>query len=127
MSWNGFSRNLTKKLINVFTARAEINNDTTQTDLYAPRTDNIPTEKLPTIWMRIPFIGETKKFIKKTRRLLKGPCTFILNWQTTNYNCFLLCKNKIPDEYKSSVVYEFSCPSCRPVAPTLAVAAYTHG
>ena len=118
MSWNGFSRNLTKKLINVFTARAEINNDTTQTDLNADRSDNIPPEKLPTIWMRLPFIGKhgnilTKKFIKKTRRLLKGPCKFILNWRTTNYNCFLSCKDKIPDEYKSSVAYKFSCPGCR--------------
>ena len=83
MSWNGFSRNLTKKLIDVFTARAEINNDNTQTDLNADRSDNIPPEKLPTIWMRLPFIGKhgnilTKKFIKKTRRLLKGPCKLIL-------------------------------------------------
>ena len=71
MSWNGFSHNLTKKLINVFTARTEINNDTTQTDPNADRSDNIPPEKLPTIWMRLPFIGKhgnilTKKFIKKT-------------------------------------------------------------
>ena len=51
MSWNGFSRNLTKKLINVFTAHVEINNDTTQTDLKADRSDNILPEKLPTIWM----------------------------------------------------------------------------
>ena len=53
------------------------------------------------------------KFTKKTRRLLKGPCKFVINWRTTNYNCFLSCKDKTPDEYKSSVVYEFSCPGCR--------------
>ena len=28
-------------------------------------------------------------------------------------NCFFSCKDKTPDEYKSSVVYEFSCPGCR--------------
>ena len=68
--------------------------------------------------MRLPFIGKhgnilTKKFTKKTRRLLKGPCKFVINWRTTNYNCFSSCKDKTPDEYKSSVVYEFSCPVCR--------------
>ena len=68
-----------------------------------------PTEQLPTIWMRLSFIGKhgnilTKKFTKKTRRLLKGPCKFVINWRTTNYNCFLSCKDKTPDEYKSSVV-----------------------
>ena len=67
---------------------------------------------------KTPFIGRygnilTKKFINKTRRLLKSPCKFILNWRTTNSNCFLSCKDKTPDEYKSSVVYEFSCPGCR--------------
>ena len=116
MSWNGFSCNLTNKLIHVFTSRVEMNNNTTHAD--AGHTDSIPTEQLPTIWMRLPFIGKhgnilKKKFTKKTRRLLKGPCKFVINWRTTNYNCFLSCKDKTPDEYKSSVVYEFSCPGCR--------------
>ena len=76
MSWNGFSRNLTNKLIHVFTSRAEMNNNTTHAD--AGHADSILTEQLPTIWMRLPFIGKhgnvlTKKFTKKTRRLLKGP------------------------------------------------------
>ena len=44
---------------------------------------------------------------------LSGPCKFVINWRTTNYNCFLSCKDKTPGEYKSSVVYEFSCPGCR--------------
>ena len=77
-----------------------------------------PLNNLPTIWMRLPFIGKhgnilTKKITKKTRRLLKGPCKFVINWRTTNYNCFLSRKDKTPVEYKSSVVYEFSCPGCR--------------
>ena len=44
---------------------------------------------------------------------LFGPCKFVINWRTTNYNCFLSCKDTTHDEYKSSVVYEFSCPGCR--------------
>ena len=33
--------------------------------------------------------------------------------KSNNSNCFLSCKDKTPDEYKNSVVYEFSCPGCR--------------
>ena len=103
-------------VLSVLTSRAEMNNNTTHAD--AGHADSIPTKQLPTIWMRLPFIGKhgnilTKKFTKKTRRLLKGPCKFVINLRTTNYNCFLSCKDKTPDEYKSSVVYEFSCPGCR--------------
>ena len=48
-----------------------------------------------------------------THRLLKGPCKFILHWRTTQANCFQSCKDKTPNEYQSSVVYQFSCPSCK--------------
>ena len=44
MSWNGFSRNLTNKLIHGFTSRAEMNNNTTHAD--AGHADSIPTEQL---------------------------------------------------------------------------------
>jgi hypothetical protein len=92
----------------------EGSNDIPHVDL----TERATPDDLPKIWIRLPFIGRygnilTKKFINKTRRLLKSPCKFILNWRTTNPNCFLSCKDKTPDEYKSSVVYEFSCPGCR--------------
>ncbi len=114
MSWNGFSRNLTKKLINAFTPNPEGSNNIPHGDL----TERATPDNLPKIWIRLPFIGRygnilTKKFVNKTRRLLKSPCKFILNWRTTNSNCFLSCKDKTPDEYKNSVVYEFSCPGCR--------------
>ncbi len=86
-------------------------------------TERATPDNLPKIWIRLPFIGRygnilTKKFINKTRRLLKSPCKFILNWRTTNSNCFLSCKDKTPDENnKNSVVYEFSCRVAE--APTL--------
>jgi hypothetical protein len=104
MSRNGFSHNLANKLIKSFTPRTVTHNNTTHVD----QADSTTPDNLP-------FIGNygntlTKKFMSKTRRLLKK---FILNWRTTNSNCFLSCKDKTPDEYKSSVVYEFSCPGCR--------------
>ena len=63
MSWNGFSRNLTNKLIHVFTSRAEMNNNTTHAD--ADHADSILTEQLPTIWMRLPFIGKHGNVLNK--------------------------------------------------------------
>jgi hypothetical protein len=90
LSLNGFSRNLTKKLINAFTPNPERSNNIPHVDL----TERATPDNLPKIWIRLPFIGKygnilTKKFINKTRHLLKSPCKFILSWQTTNSNCFL--------------------------------------
>ena len=64
-----------------------------------------PLANTATLWQ--------KKFINKTRRLLKVPCKFILLWKTTQVNCFLSYNDKTPSEYRSSVVYQFSCPGCR--------------
>ena len=113
MSWNGFSRNMAKKLINAFTPCHTSNNmQDSDTD------ESTSPQSLPKIWLRLPFIGRygntlTKKFINKTRRLMKGPCKFILLWKTTQVNCFLSCKDKTPSEYRNSVVYQFSCPGCK--------------
>ncbi len=77
MSWNGFARNLTKKLINAFTPHND-NNNTEHSDT----TETATPDNLPKIWLRLPFIGKygntlTKRFKNKIRRLLKGPCKFI--------------------------------------------------
>ena len=78
-----------------------------------------PSSQNPSkIWISLPYIGKygntiAKRFINKTRRLPKGPCKFILHWRTTQTNCFLSCKDKTPNEYQSSVVYQFSCPGCK--------------
>ena len=108
MSWNGFSRNMARKLINAFTPQHTKSN----------AQESPSSQNLPKIWIRLPFIGKygntlAKRFINKTRRLLKGPCKFILHWRTTQANCFLSCKDKTPNEYQSSVVYQFSCPGCK--------------
>ena len=98
MSWNGFSTKIVQ-LINVFTARAQVNN-TAHAHLEAGHADSFPPEKLPTIWMPLLSIAKhsnilTRKFTNKTRRLLKGRRKFAMNWRTTNYNCFVSC-NKTP-------------------------------
>ena len=95
MPWNGFSLNLTKKLINAFTPNPKGSNNIPHVDLRECATP----DDLPKIWIRLPFLCRygnilTKKFINKTHRLLKSLCKFILNWQTTNSNCFLSCKDK---------------------------------
>ena len=70
MSWNGFSRNLTNKLINAFTPNPESNNNIPHVDI----TERATPDDLPKIWIRLQFIGKydnilTKKFINKTCRL----------------------------------------------------------
>ncbi len=113
MSWNGFARNLTKKLTNAFMPHHDNNN----TEHYGT-TETATSDNLPKIWLRLPFIGEycntvTKRFKNKIRHLLKGSCKFILHWKITRSNCFLSCKDKTPNEYRSSIVYQFSCPGCQ--------------
>ena len=113
MSWNGFARNLTKKLINAFTPHHDNNNTE-----HSGTTETATPANIPKIWLRLPFIGKygntlTKRFKNKIRRLLKGPCKFILHWKTTQSSYFLSCKDKTPNEYRSSIVYQFSCPGCQ--------------
>ena len=74
MSWNRFSRNIARKLINDFTPQHTNNNAQESPSL----------ENLPKILTRLPSIGKygntlAKRFINKTRRLLKGACKFILH------------------------------------------------
>ena len=69
------------------------------------------------IWIHLPFLGKygTKlmnSFIWKISPLLISPCKFIVNWKTTDANCFISLKDHTPKMYQSSVVYEFKCPGC---------------
>ncbi len=89
MSWNGFARNLTKKLIKAFTPHHDNNNTE-----HSGTTETATPDNLPKIWLQLPFIGKygntlTKRFKNKIRRLLKGPCKFISHWKTTQSNYFL--------------------------------------
>lgn len=104
MSWNGFSRSLSRKLKkSLFSHRSDTNDS-----------HDKPGNR-PKIWIRLPFTGKygnhlTRKFISRVNPLLNKPCNFIVNWKTTNSNCYLSCKDRTPKEYQSSVVYRFSCP-----------------
>ena len=67
--------------------------------------------------VNLPFLGKygtklTKSFIRKISPLLKSPCKFIVNWKTTDANCFISLKDHTPKMYQSSVVYELKCPRC---------------
>ena len=69
------------------------------------------------IWIHLPFLGKygtklTNNFIRKISPLLKSPCKFIVNWKTTDTNCFISLKDPTPKTYQSSVQWRrqpFKC------------------
>ena len=108
MSWNGFPRKLTQKLINQF-----------------------KPNKTANIWLQLPYLGKfgerlTRSLIRKITPLLILKSRFIINWKTINSNVFVSCKDKTPKTYQSSVVYEFTCPGCNSIGTSAKlIAAYT--
>ena len=108
MSWNGFPRKITRKLLTLFKPSS------TDSQCIDDSTTNSVTIK---IWIHLPFLGKyrtklTNRFFRKISPLLTSPCKFIVNWKTTDSNCFISLKDPIPKQYQSSVVYEFKCPGC---------------
>ncbi len=113
MSWNGFPRRLTSKLINQFNPSTSVCNDV-DNEATITETNTIDDTK---IWLQLPYLGKfgnrlTRSFIRKITPLLTLKCRFIINWKTINSNVFVSCKNKTPTPYQSSAVYEFICPGC---------------
>jgi hypothetical protein len=109
MSWNGFPRKLSRKLLTSFKPSSPNPNNSNNVVI-----DPTTTTK---IWIHLPFLGKygtklTNNFIRKISPLLKSPCKFIVNWKTTDTNCFISLKDPTPKTYQSSVVYEFKCPGC---------------
>ena len=108
MSWNGFPRKLSRKLLTLFKPSSPNPNNS----------NNVVIDPTTTkIWINLPFLGKygtklTNNFIRKISPLLKSPCKFIVNWKTTDTNCFISLKDPTPKTYQSSVVYEFKCPGC---------------
>ena len=89
VSWNDFPHWLTKKLTRSFTPTAN------------PTNVNESLDKLPVIWIRLPFIGKTgtssiREYTRKISRLLPQPAKFITLWDTTNTNTFLTLKDSTP-------------------------------
>ena len=112
LSWNGFPRKLSLKLIDQFKPSTTSNINVIHQD--NPDTDL--TNPVPKIWLPLPYLGKygtrlTRSFIHRITPLLKLKCNFIINWKTTNSNSFLSDKDKTPAKYQSSVVYEFTCPA----------------
>ena len=90
MSWNGFPRRLSQKLKNTFKPSSSPSN---QTNAITEPLDNIKK-----VGIRHPFLDQNgtkllRKFTHKVNRLLKHPCKFIINWKTTEINCFVSCKD----------------------------------
>ena len=109
MSWNGFPRKLSRKFLTLFKPSFPNPNNSNNVVI-----DPTTTTK---VWIHLPFLGKygtklTNNFIRKISPLLKSPCKFIVNWKTTDTNCFISLKDPTPKTYQSSVVYEFKCPGC---------------
>ena len=107
MSWNGFPRKLSRKLLTLLKPSSPNPNNS----------NNVIDPTTTKIWIHLPFLGKngtklTNNFIRKISPLLKSPCKFIVNWKTTDTNCFISLKDPTPKTYQSSVVYEFKCPGC---------------
>ena len=108
MSWNGFPRKLSLKLIDQFKPSTTshinvIHQDNPDTDL---------TNPVPKIWLPLPYLGKygtrlTRSFIHRITPLLKLKCNFIINWKTiyTNSNSFLSNKDKTPAKYQFRCFY----------------------
>jgi hypothetical protein len=108
MSWNGFPRQHSRKLLTLFKPSSPNLNNSNNAVI-----DPITTK----ICNHLPFLGKygtklTNNVIRKISPLLKSPCKFIVNWKTTDTNFFISLKDATPKTYQSSVVYEFKCPGC---------------
>ena len=115
MSWNGFPRKLSLKLLKQFKPLVQTTIDhETQVDNSHVGTNNND----PKIWIHLPYLGKygtqlTCLFIHRITPLLNLKCNFTINWKTTNSNSFHSCKDKTPTKYHRSVVYKFTCPGCK--------------
>jgi hypothetical protein len=81
MSWNGFPRKLSRKLLTLFKPSSPNPNNSNNVVI-----DPTTTTK---IWIHLPFLGKygtklTNNFIPRIIPLLKSPCKFIVNWKTTD-------------------------------------------
>ncbi len=118
MSWNGFSCKIAQKLITLFSPSASSSaHDQPTTD--CSHNSSVTSNPIK-IWIQFPFLGKygttcklTWSFICKVTPLLKSPCKFIINWKTINSNSFISLKDPTATKYRSSVVYEFTCPCCK--------------
>ena len=107
-SWNGYPRNIRKKLIDKFI---------TQTETARPERKEDPDET--SLWINLPYIGSTgenlvKAFKKKFRSVLNPKKKVKINtfFKTTQLTNFTSTKDKVALLMKSNVVYEVSCPGC---------------
>ena len=86
--------------------------DQTQTNYNNNDSQN---QQLPRVYIRLPHVGKRgtdliRNFRTKILRLLNTPCNIIIYWDTMTTSFFVLCKDKTPKEFQSSIVHKFSCP-----------------
>ena len=103
MSWNGFPRYVSRKLIKKFST-------------HVTRTPN--NEELETIWLRLPYAGMKgecliKTLTRKLKRCFKTKAVkFTVLYQTNKVSAYCSTKDKLPREQLSNLIYKIKCPGC---------------
>ena len=108
-SWNGFPKRIVNSLMQQFSK-----NTITNTDNKTEPDDNTTT---PTIWLEMPYIGDKggqllRTLKKKLQRCLRIPVIIRTKVRTTRLNMYTNTKDQVAKQNKSSVVYQFTCPTC---------------
>ena len=109
LSWNGYPNSIKNYLID--TLKHKYNDKSLSTE-------NLPDDdNLPKLWIRISYLGKRGKnlvnsCLKKTRRCLTHPVKFIVINDTNKISYFISKKDRIPDFFRSNLVYQLTCPGC---------------
>ena len=104
MSWNGFPKHVVKSLL-------------TRLDNSSSRVRDTENTDSPTLWLKLPYAGEKGEMLvrscfRKVRKLLKPNVKIIVRYNSKKLSFMCSTKDKIPDEQRSDVIYEITCPGC---------------
>ena len=107
-SWNGFPNYVTNKLIRFSSTNR-------------PEQDKADDNRAETvIWIRLPYAGQdgeniVKCLSRKLRSCLKKDSRVVFKtvYSTFKVSYFTNMKDKTPTDFRSNVVYKFTCPGCQ--------------
>ena len=108
-SWNSFPCKISNTIIKSTLERVDRPHENNQE----------PNENETVIWFKLPYFGDqSKQLVHSLERKLKRcirpdkKLRFKTTFSTTKVNFFTNNKDKTPTQYKSNVVYRFTCPGC---------------
>ena len=102
MSWNGFPRRLTSKLINQFNPSTPVSNDV-DNEATITETNTIDDTK---IWLQLPYLGKfgnrlIRSFIRKITPLLTLKCDSLSTGKPLTATCLYPAKTKLRHHIKA--------------------------